>query len=255
MSRRKQSFAHEISDKARECLKSFVDNSPARDALFNIVPQDEITYALSISGDAHSKQTLMDIPPSDILSLSHDTNISDGGLPEVIVALGTDKGELVMKVVGTRNMDVAAKLKDEVSIPAFLTFHGPQCLPGTGIFSLIDEKYIPDRIVSHDGQVSVPTPSIAVTANNLGLSPNEAQEMAAAIDGIVSIATNTPAHEASTQHASMKKAISWALRQEENGELLIGIPDSELMERAARIAKPARHQEVSQARKYGELEF
>lgn len=255
MSRRKQSFASEISDRSRECLKSFIDNSPAKDAMSDIISSDEITYAISTCGDAHSKQTLMAIPPEDIMALSHDTNISDGGLPEVIVSLASDKGELVMKVVGTRNMDAASKLKEEVNIPAILTFHGPQSLPGTGIFALIDEKHIPSRIVSHDGQISVPTPAIAVTANNLGLSHDETREMAAAVDGIISIATNTPVHEDSANCDALKKAVSWALRQEEHGELLIGIPDSEIMERAVKIAKPSLHTEVVQARKYGSLEM
>lgn len=241
MTKRKASLVNEVSDRARECLHAFLEHSPASEALkSNPDNYKEIVYGISSAGNAHSRQTLSEMQITDILALACGTEVSDNGLPEIIVELAAHEGEAVLKVVKTKNISKAISLRDEVdSMPAYITMNGPQSLPGTGIFALSDDSFLPERIIGHDGEVSIRMPAIAVTAENVGLETHEAADIAAAIDGIISIGTNTPVHSASEGHPTLDKARSWALRSENRGDLIIGMPDSLIFERAVRIAKPA----------------
>lgn len=224
------------------CLRNYLDSIETGAAIKEAMGADRVFDETSILGDSASRRTLTVMDASAFLSLASQINVSDGGFPEVITELSSDNGETALRVVGMRNMETASRFDGSDDIPVVLSLHGPQSLPGTGIFSLMRDGDLPKRIVSADGHVSVPTRGVAVSMDSLDMAPEILQNTAAAIEGIISISTCTPIHHSYADNPIAQSAAQWAARQDIDGVMASSMSDYECMVKATQIADRFRRQ-------------
>ncbi len=229
------------------CLRSYLDSIETGAAIKDAMGADRIFDEIAILGDSASRRTLTVMDVSQFLSLASRINVSDGGFPEVITELAGDQGEMVLRVVGMRNMEVASRFDGNDELPVVLSLHGPQSLPGTGIFSLMRDGDLPKRVISADGQVSVPTRGVAVSIDSLDMPLDVLQNTAAAMEGIISISTCTPIHHRYADSPIAQSAAQWAIRQDVDGVMASSMSDYECMIKATQIADRFRRQAIGQS--------
>lgn len=223
------------------CLRRYVDSIEAGAVMKEAMGSDRILDEFAVLGDSASRRTMTVMEASQFLSLASQINVSDGGFPEVITELAGNQGEMALRVVGMRNMEVATKFDGSDDIPVVLSLHGPQSLPGTGIFSLMREDDLPKQIVSADGHIVVPTRGVAVSIDTLGMPADVLQNTAAAMEGIISISTCTPIHHQYAENPIAQSAAQWAIRQDVDG-MASSMSDYECMVKATQIVDRFRRQ-------------
>ncbi len=245
-SKQKLSMRGHIQMASVHCLRNYLGAVETGDAMTKIIGADRVFDEMAILGDSASRRTLTTMDVSEFMSLASQMNVSDGGFPEVITELASDNGDMVLRVVGMRNMSVANKFDKNDDIPVVLSFHGPQSLPGTGIFALMRDGDLPSRIVSADGHVSVPTRGLAVSCDSLDIAPEILQNTAAAMEGLVSVSTCTIIHSRYSDSPIAQSAAQWAIRQESEGIMASSLSDYECMVKATQIADRFRRQAAGQ---------
>lgn len=225
-------FASEMRDAAVQCMESMMDESPMCDSMTKSIGGLKLSSVLYEASELHARRNMMLMESTQVLDLTRDLPesrvIHDGGMPELITETEFDEDGPVLKVIAARNVGGGVIANNDTKIPCLLSLKGPQSLYATGMFHLMSETNIPDRIKGVGRSITLP--QLAINRDTVEAPLEVSRSMAGYIEGFVGYITMTPVTGGLDQ-----AAVDAGRKSAEKSEFPEAIPMREVVDKAIRL--------------------